>query len=441
MIFLSFSDPLEVMNRAFPSFLSAVLLTLISPPTQALDQALQQIPEGLIQVQKALEVLAAEKSCSAASIQAKNDPKDQPKPANPGGVIQCEKNKSPLFATEDVLDLTIQSDFSKLTQSPEQGLDDEALWKKSTPGKLTYGTEAGKKTLSIGLVNRAKSRDWSCKFKPLKVLLPEDKALEGTLFDPLKGNELKLVVHCGYREGAIEAFPKENEDVIKEYSAYKLLKAVGYPVPEARLLRVTYLKPDGSLQATGYGIFLEPKGSLGKRCACGHLKRNETKEPLAKMDPSMQLGFLFAQHLMAGVDWYLPNAHNAIPLQCNGRIEGFASYDFNDSGLVNAEGNFGLAIAKTGKDFFERIEKGPYDRNALGLYGIDGEEFVLSKDQKKVWSAALEAEVRRIYGQRGKLMTTLEAAPFKDKKLHQEHFDDFFAQLEIWAAKNKVDLK
>ncbi|MBL7716929.1 MAG: hypothetical protein JNL01_15805 [Bdellovibrionales bacterium] len=441
MIFFSFSDQSGMATRRKIMqliFLSWGVSGWAVSGSAFADPALMAVPQGFDQVQEAIESLAADPSCAVEDGKNGKKVPGQPKPSLPGGIIQCEKSNSPLFAMDSILDLTIQANFENLQGWAEQGLDDQALWAKAEKGTLSYGSGSDQKKIKIGLVTRGKSRNDHCQFKPLKVLLPEDKDLARTIFDPLKGNELKLVVHCDYRSGTLEQHPAANQNVIKEYSAYKMLKAAGYPVPEVRLLRMKYLKPDGSQQATGYGIFIEPKSSLGKRCACGH-----DKASIAKMEPSKKMGFLFAENLIAGTDWSPESGHNAIALECGGKAEGIAPYDFNDSGLIDARNEKYSNQAMKNKEFFERIEKGPYDRMAVedwGSGGIDFDVKMTAADQKN-WDATLVEEVRRIYSHKAKLMTELDRSPFKDKKAFKDHFDQFYSELEKFAAKKSIDLK
>ncbi|MBL7714203.1 MAG: hypothetical protein JNL01_01970 [Bdellovibrionales bacterium] len=416
------------MLRPWVSFL--ILLFLVPARAETWDaNDFQELVNQIESSIRSMNRLEGENSCRTPATDDAKKRKD-PKPVLPGGIPICEKNRAPLFSEDSILDLEIEADLNQVP-GPAQFQDRETNLKRSHPAKIRFQDSNGaKKEIQIGLLRRSKSRFYSCDFKPLKLVFPEDLNLENTIFDRLKADEMKLVVHCGYTSGKIEENPKKfNEDIKEEYAVYKFLKALGYPVPEVRLVKVNYKKPGGEFVVEGLGILIEPKGSLGKRCACGHAKGKGLWDPIipADTDPTIYAGLLFAERIAASGDWIAKIGHNVIPLTCDEKVVGLAPYDFNDSALVSARGATYNHLLQSGARFFRMISRGPFDRD-------DRPTVDLNDREKWAWNKAIRSEAARLIVVKSRLYAALDQADIQNKEHIREHFDNFYAHLEKWLA-------
>lgn len=427
------------MNFLFSALLILDLTSLASGA--AVDDL--ELNYWIQQVDRAVEKLAPPVNACEAKPGAEPNTwiRDPEKPNSRAGVIQCKPSKSHLFKSSEPLEIEIQTDFehAALQSYPAEGMTDEQLWAKAVKGRIVV--QNGKKgglpiDLKIGLTARAKSRFGYCQFKPLKLLFPEDQKLDDTVFDHLKSDEIKLIVHCNYTSGKIdddESHLRANEKVKREYAVYQTLKAAGYLVPNARLAKIQYKNQDGSNRVQGYGVLVEPKGSLAKRCACGHFKKTEMMALApAAVEKTRMMGFLFARHLSATMDWIVGISHNSIPLHCDKNVRGVASYDFNDSELIEGrERKMGNQL-KNAKTFYENIAQGFYDRGKLEKNWRSQDSAFAGKGAE--WDDALKEEVVRISNARAKVYQALEESPIEDKASFKAHFDDFFAETDKWMA-------
>jgi hypothetical protein len=343
--------------------------------------------------------------------------------------LGCKASKSPLFTSDSVLEITVRGyEREKIFRGGEKKLT-EAQRKAKPSLALEYELNGAKQTLESKVESRGKSRGGSCSFKPLRILLDPKADRSGTLVDHLKGDDLKLTVHCKYTSGKIADHPEENEDVLKEYFTYQALKAAGYVTPETRLAKVTYLDPNGNFVTEGYGFFIEPKKDLAHRCNTKHLPPAEAGKNIPGMDKKDLIPFYFAEKMIDGYDWIPEWAHNTIPLARDGKIIAAAPYDFNDTGLVNARHirKYGIQN-QTAEQWKALILQGPYDR--------DADRAPASAVTSNGWKNAVIAEAKRALAHKDAVMQALESAPFKDKEKFRAYFEAHFKTLSELVKEN-----
>jgi hypothetical protein len=388
-----------------------------------LKQAIKKAEECRNEMSTALAPEISGRCHSPEEVLAKLQPAKLPD-------LECKPSKSPLFTSDSVLEIKVRGYSAGKIKFDGNNLKLSADQRNAKPSmKLEYELNGAKKTLETKVESRGKSRQWSCPFPPLRFLLDTHADRSGTLIDHLKGDDLKLTVHCKYTDGNIADHPGENDDVLKEYFVYQALKAAGYTTPETRLAKVTYLNPDGKFVTEGYGFFIEPKKDLAHRCKSKHLSPGKLKDAIQGMDKKNLIPFYFAEKLIDGGDWIPEIAHNTIPLVRDGEVIAAAPYDFNDTGMVDARHADKFGVQELDSQRWKNlILEGPYDREAR--------RELASAVTKEGWKEAVIAEAKRALTRKDAVMKALERAPFKDKEKFRAYFEAHFKTLSELAKEN-----
>ena len=234
----------------------------------------------------------------------------------------------PLFQDDSVIEIVITAPMKPLLGKRP---DEDYL-----SGKLAY-TEADGSVVEfdIGIRTRGNYRRQPrvCPFPPLRVNIKKTQA-KGTVFH--KQDKLKLVAHCRDNSKRYE------QNVIKEYLAYRILNTLTDVSYRVRLARVTYVdserKDDDRVR---YAFFIEHKNRLSKRIGLPEISTSRISTPDLE-GPYSDLTSLF-QFMIGNTD-FSPIAgaegedccHNSTLFGNEGESIYSIPYDFDMSGLVDA---------------------------------------------------------------------------------------------------------
>ncbi len=222
---------------------------------------------------------------------------------------------------QEVLELTIETDVSQLMENAPSEDYQSATLQFEVPGK-------GLVERSANIRLRGRYRRRVCAFPPLKLKFPED-ALRQAGLDPVF-RSLKLVTHC------LEEKFEGNQNVFKEYLAYKLYNLLSEHSYRVQLVKITYLNTQGKKQKIRrYGFLLEDIDELayrsgGEECdECRNVKPEELKaENVAVMS--------MFQYMIGNADWNAKMMRNLKYLRLKDSDQGLiVPYDFDFAGLVN----------------------------------------------------------------------------------------------------------
>lgn len=234
----------------------------------------------------------------------------------------------PLFQDDSVVDITITAPMKALLRERP---DEDYL-----PGTLAFTEADGSIVeIDIGIRTRGNYRRQLrvCPVPPLRINIEKSQA-KGTLFH--KQDKLKLVAHCRDDSDRYE------QNVIKEYLAYRILNTLTDISYRVRLARVTYIdseqKDDDRVR---YAFFIEHKKRLSKRLGLPEISTDRISTADLEGQYS-DLTSLF-QYLIGNTD-YSPIAgpegedccHNSTLFGNEGGPIYSIPYDFDMSGLVNA---------------------------------------------------------------------------------------------------------
>jgi len=231
----------------------------------------------------------------------------------------------PLFAANDVINITIKGPISTLMRSRASA---------NLPGSLLSPTG---ETLPILLSVRGITRRTSdvCSFPPLRVQFatapPPTSIFAGQ-------RRLKLVTHC--QDNA-----SFQQYVLLEYTAYRMYNQLTPLSMRARLANVTYIQDDGRPVTTRLGYFLEESSDIARRNGLKEIHAPD-RIPETTLSPIDAARYALFQHMIANHDWSMRAGpagedccHNARLIGRGGIASGTVvpiPYDFDFSGFVSA---------------------------------------------------------------------------------------------------------
>jgi len=240
---------------------------------------------------------------------------------------QSDSPQAPLFADQSALPIRISGPISTLMKERS---DTEYL-----DGKLSFTGDSGElheldlRFRARGNYRRKKSTCW---FPPVRLNLKKKEA-KGTVFEGQ--NVLKIVTHCSPTNKRFE------QNILKEYLAYKILELHTPYSFKARLLKTTWADTDKNDEVEKYGFVIEHKNNLAKR--------NETKiaeiggTQHSKLDKKQASIVSVFQYLIGNTDFSLVAAiagesccHNGILLSKDDKVYVPVPYDFDFAGIVDA---------------------------------------------------------------------------------------------------------
>jgi len=236
---------------------------------------------------------------------------------------------TPLFASDDVLRLTIKGPVGRMSRDADA---------KPVPGLLTVNGSVPE-TLPIELSTRGITRRRTdiCPFPPLQVSFTEKKAANSIF----KGqNNLKLVTHCRNPENF-------QQYLLLEYAAYRMYNLLTPDSFRARLAMIDYVGDDGRAIATRYGFFIEDIDDAARRNAQRRL-RDVNKILIRQLEPAASARFAMFEYMIGNLDWAMQAGPAGEDCCHNARLLGVRTataptepfipvpYDFDFSGFVNA---------------------------------------------------------------------------------------------------------
>jgi hypothetical protein len=234
---------------------------------------------------------------------------------------------APLFADGAVLEVTIEAPIDALMEvRPDHAY---------LNGRLTYTEPDGtQKMLGVKLRTRGNYRrdPEHCNFAPILLNFKKGDVAD-TLF--AGQDKLKLVTHCQTYEAGYE------QNLLREYLAYRLLQELTSVSYGTRLFRITYLDTDGK-SLTRYGFVIEDDKAVAKRNGLKKVKIRTFKE--SENDPRSQNLINVFQYMIGNTEYSLVNpepkkncCHNSDVLsEDDGPPYTPLAFDFDFSGLVSA---------------------------------------------------------------------------------------------------------
>ncbi len=256
----------------------------------------------------------------------------------------AKANKLALFATDELLEFTLVANFDAISR------DRDSLSTKRFTGVLTVKDTAGDdRHIPVQLRTRGHFRlaSRNCRFVPLRIDFP-DSMRKGT---PFAGQEdIKLGTHCQSND-RYETYTR------REYLAYRIFNELTEKSLRARLARGTYVdSASGKTVDTRTALFIENEDDVAKRMGA---KIREIRRALfADVDRNTLVTVLIFEYLIGNTDWSLSALHNMRLAQTADFTYYPLAYDFDFSGLVDAQYASVSPLIGT-KNVKERVYRGP----------------------------------------------------------------------------------
>jgi len=223
-----------------------------------------------------------------------------------------------LFQSNDILELTMLSDFSSIMN--DRG--DDRLYHK---GLLYYLTNVGDTVFrKIKLKTRGNFRRDSinCKYPPIMIKLGKLKSADSVFADQSK---LKLVTQC-----QLENY------VLMEYLAYRINNVLTEQSYRVRLAHITYADLETkTVYFSRYAFFIENENDMASRIDAEIYNPHVVQYFLDRQNVITMAIF---QYLVGNDDWFTTSKHNISILRKkeNGSLIA-VPYDFDWSKLVDAK--------------------------------------------------------------------------------------------------------
>jgi hypothetical protein len=309
--------------------------------------------------------------------------------ATPIAIALESGDPDPLFQDDSVVEITITAPMKTLLGERP---NDHYL-----RGTISYADDSGRVLdFDVGVSTRGNFRRQAkvCPFPPLRINFKKSQ-VKDTLFH--KQNKLKLVAHCRDNSDRYE------QNIIKEYLAYRFLNLLTDVSFRVRLARVTYKDSEQrDDDRVRYAFFIEHKKRLSKRLGLPEISTSRIK--VADLEGAYSdLTSLF-QFMIGNTD-FSPIAgakgedccHNSTLVGREGEPVYSIPYDFDMSGLVDApyaEPNPKFRIRRVTQRLYRgrcayldnlEISLRQFQDNREAIYGlIDGQAQLEDSTRKKV---------------------------------------------------------
>jgi len=163
-----------------------------------------------------------------------------------------------------------------------------------------------------------------CDLPPIRLRFAND-SVRGTPWHDL--HRPKLASYCMDRD-------EFEQNVIHEYTLYRVFQLFTPLSYRARLVRVTYEDASGSVQSvTRTSFILEDPDGFASRMHATPLRRPGVRQSHIELQNTALLGVF--EYFIANTDWSVPGLHNVALMRVDSAVRA-VPYDFDWSGSVDA---------------------------------------------------------------------------------------------------------
>ena len=236
--------------------------------------------------------------------------------------VETDEGSQNIFARLQqypALHVVIETDLKQLRQEKAETNWQPAVFKVMDGKKVAFQQ-------AVKVAARGNMRRKTCDFPPVKIRFYEEKPENDSLADI---NELKLVVSCRNSEN-------DDQLVMREcfaYQLYNLFTDASFRVKAAKL----EVKNPGRKKSmlSGAAFFIESEKEMATRLGGRPLKPRIISPKI--LDSTAYVRMCLFQFMIGNTDWGAYTRHNMKIVGINGRPPLAVPYDFDYSGLVNAD--------------------------------------------------------------------------------------------------------
>jgi hypothetical protein len=229
---------------------------------------------------------------------------------------------APLFLSEDPLFLTLSMDIRTVIRDIEE--------EKSHWAEIRYTDPEGNEIIlpiKIKVRGNFRKDPGNCNFPPLRLNFSNTTVLN-TIF--AGQDKVKLVTHCQSGKDRYE------QNVLKEYMAYKLYNLFSEESFRVRLVHMTYADTEGRVDTLEKMAFMiEPKQQMARRNGCEIFNVKNVHQNRTHTSKTLIMSVF--QYMIGNTDWSVYALHNVVLLKNNSLpLPIVVPYDFDWCGMVNA---------------------------------------------------------------------------------------------------------
>jgi hypothetical protein len=306
-----------------------------------------------------------------------------------------------MFASQEVLKMTISADFTKLNTATRL----EAI----SPAEVDPDGDGALKPVKAEVHARGKSRFRDCGFRPFSIKF--EKKQKGNVFEHL-GKSVKISTHCGDREGMPEllkapSIAEYEQRVRMEHAIYQLLDKLETASLKTRLVELTYHDTAKDTRETYLGFVREPEDEAAQRC--GMLEGEDIPPGTYALNERANLLLFLINNFVIQAD-VEKNKFDMVDVERGLRAQ--APYDFDLLGVFRRE--------------YVRLKGRTLDDNAKAF----------TEWLRRNNSSELQEEVSLMLARKTALRAAFEAVDLSEANLalFNEWFDKYMAVLEGFAA-------
>lgn len=249
----------------------------------------------------------------------------------------------PLFASDEVLEITLVADFEQLD-------DDRAEENPERPAMLQLtGADGAVTELPLDVRTRGgfRLRPSTCDFPNLRLDFDASPQAANTVF--AGQNDVKLVAHCRDDD-------EYEQNMFEEYLSYRLYNVLTDESFRVRLARITYRDVNGSADpVTRHGFLIEDVDMLAARFGGLHLEVRGADPQ--ELDAASSARVELFEYMIGNTDFSIVNFHNAEVVRFPDGTYHPIPYDFDFAGLVDAPYAMPSSILDT-RSVLERVYRG-----------------------------------------------------------------------------------
>ncbi len=280
---------------------------------------------------------------------------------------------APLFASQEILELTLEADFHAMRR--EDRKDEDSKERPAVMRWTNAGGSAEVQEIQIQTRGNFRLARRNCDFPPLRINVKK-KPVEGTLFEGQ--DKLKLVGACKLGQDYWEQY------VLAEYLVYRMFNLFTPLSFQVRLAKVTYIDSSGEDDTfTRYAFLIEDDDIMATRNEGWKVDweiGRQLPPTLLERDHAILVDVF--QYMIGNTDWSGVEMHNMELFQKPPSTYSTIPYDFDVSGIIDtryARPDASLAIRSVRDRLFrgfcpEQINRQPEDYEAVY------EEFRLKKE-------------------------------------------------------------
>ena len=294
-----------------------------------------------------------------------------------------------LFDSDQILEISLTGPLEIVI---EHKRDEEAF-------PFILGLDGGEHPVKVSV--RGNSRKRVCKFPPLRLVFDGSASAKSVFYGQ---DKLKLVTHCNKSD-------KAQDNVLKEYAAYKFFTMLSAAAYRVRLLRINYVDTDNKRSTKKLAFAIESTGQLARRIDAEPV--NVSGVSKKRLNDQQEARVYVFQYLVGNTDWSMVRAedddsccHNGKLLDRNQELL-YVPYDFDLTGLVNASyarPNPKLNLTKV----TQRLYRG---------FCVDGK--------------VLAEAIQQVNSHRAEIYATLENLPFSSdraRKKARKYIEKYFEE-------------